>query len=169
MGNIETKDARATPFYSATRMLEYLGRYTHRVAISNNRLVGLKGGRVTFWWRDYSSGNKNKIMALDAQEFIRRFLLHILPDGFVKIRHYGILSNRGKAKLKKCREILGVVQEKADSVVGWEELYLKLTGTDPRVCPQCGRGRMAVREMLRPPYHIAPARSAYRGLNSHSP
>lgn len=91
------------PFKNATYVLEYLGRYTHKVAISNHRILKIEDGKVTFKWRDYKDNNKNKAMTLDAFEFIRRFLLHILPRSFVKIRHYGTLSNRNrKAKLKKC-------------------------------------------------------------------
>jgi Putative transposase len=74
-------------------VLDYLGRYTHRVAISNNRLIRLENGRVTFLWKDYRAGNKQKSMTLDAGEFIRRYLLHVLPSGFVRIRHFGWLAN----------------------------------------------------------------------------
>jgi hypothetical protein len=80
------------PFGSPDQMLDYLGRYTHRVAISNHRQVSLVDGKATFRWRDYKDGNKRKRMTLDAHEFIRRFLLHVLPHGFVRIRHYGFLA-----------------------------------------------------------------------------
>ena len=86
----------------------YLGRYTHRVAIVNSRLVALAGGQVSFRWRDYRHHDKNKVMTLTADEFIRRFLLHALPDGFHRIRHYGFLANRHRAdKLALCRKLLG--------------------------------------------------------------
>lgn len=91
------------PFGGPDQVLDYLGRYTHRVAISNHRLVSLKDGKVTFRWRDYKDGNKQKNMTLDANEFIRRFLLHVLPGGFVRIRHYGILANpHREQKLALC-------------------------------------------------------------------
>jgi Putative transposase. len=81
------------PFKNASCVVEYLGRYTHRVAIANSRIICMKDGKVTFKWRDYKDGNKLKIMTLSANEFIRRFLIHILPDRFTKIRHYGLLGN----------------------------------------------------------------------------
>ena len=95
------------PFAGAAHVLAYLGRYTHRVAIANHRLVSFEDGEVRFRWRDYADGNKTKIMALAGEEFIRRFLLHTLPTGFVRIRHYGLLGNRCRhAKLTRCRTLL---------------------------------------------------------------
>jgi len=95
------------PFGGPEYVLKYLARYTHRVAISNGRLLSLENGRVTFRWRDSRDHNQIKIMALDAVEFIRRFLLHILPSGFVKIRHFGFLSSRRRtAALALCRQRL---------------------------------------------------------------
>jgi hypothetical protein len=87
-------------FKAAATVVEYLGRYTHRVAISNNRILDCKDGNVSFKWRDYKDNNKWKVMTITAQEFIRRFLLHVLPSRFIKIRHYGILGNRNKKKVK---------------------------------------------------------------------
>lgn len=142
------------PFKKPGDVVEYLGRYTHRVALSNDRIVKFDGDRVTFRWRDSSDNNKMKLMTLDAFEFIRRFLLHVLPNGFMKIRHYGILSNRSrKTKLCRCKELLGVLDnDNADKPdrSGWQELYLKLTGIDPRVCPRCGKGKMVLKETLVP-------------------
>ena len=98
------------PFKNAETVIDYLGRYTHRVAISNERIVNLKDNRVTISYRDSADHDQIKGLTLDACEFIRRFLLHILPDGFMKVRHYGLLSNRNrKTKLKRCRELLGVL------------------------------------------------------------
>ena len=95
------------PFGGPQQVLRYLARYTHRVAISNGRLLGLENGRVRFRWRDSQHGNQIKETSLDAVEFIRRFLLHVLPSGFVKIRHFGFLSNRNrKAIIRHCRELL---------------------------------------------------------------
>jgi Putative transposase len=92
-------------------VLDYLGRYTHRVAISNDRLVRLQDAKVTFRWKDYRQGNKQKLMTLNAEEFIRRSLLHVLPSGFVRIRHFDFLANRHREiKLTLCRELLGVPQ-----------------------------------------------------------
>jgi hypothetical protein len=97
------------PFAGPAAVLAYLGRYTHRVAISNSRLIALTGDKVSFRWRDYRHLHKNKVMTLAAEEFIRRFLLHALPDGFHRIRHYGLLANRRRAdKLAQCRALLAV-------------------------------------------------------------
>jgi len=94
------------PFKSPWYVLRCLGRYTHRVAISNQRFVSLQDGKVTFSWRDYKDDNRTKLMTLEASEFIRRFLLHVLPSRFVKIRHYGILSNRNRnIKLRLCQRL----------------------------------------------------------------
>lgn len=142
------------PFSNAEKVMEYLGRYTHRVAISNERLVKLEGGQVTFRYRQRNDKDRIKLMSLDASEFIRRFLLHILPEGFVKIRHYGILSNRNrKSKLALCKKLLGVQckhenQEKHRE--SWQDLLTRLTGVDPRICPHCGKGKMILKEVFSP-------------------
>lgn len=142
------------PFKRPENLMDYLGRYTHRIALSNNRLVKLEGNQVTFNWRDSSDHNKIKRMTLEAFEFIRRFLFHVLPDRFVKIRHYGLLSNRSrKIKLLRCKELLGVFRkEKLQETpkATWEELLTRITGIDPRVCPHCGKGRMIKKEILLP-------------------
>ena len=96
------------PFDGAEGVLQYLGRYTHRIAISNNRILTAEDGTVTFRWRDYSDGNKQKTMTLKVDEFIRRYLLHVLPDRYVRIRHFGLLANRRrKDNISLCRELLG--------------------------------------------------------------
>ena len=95
------------PFAGPAHAVKYLARYTHRVAIANGRIPSFADGRVTFRWRDSAHGNKRKVMTLDAVEFIRRFLLHVLPSGFVKIRHYGFLANGVRARrLDLCRSPL---------------------------------------------------------------
>jgi len=95
------------PFCGPEHVIQYLARYTHRVAISNGRLISLQNGQVTFRWRDSADGNRQKLMTIDAVEFIRRFLLHVLPRGFVKIRHFGFLANRNRrAALSLCRTLL---------------------------------------------------------------
>lgn len=130
------------PFKNAACVVEYLGRYTHRVAISNNRIIALENGIVTFKWRDYKDNNQWKLMRLTAEEFIRRFLIHILPDRFMKIRHYGLLGNRNKTvKLARCKKLTHTpLVERLK--LSTEELLFKLTGRDITVCPQCGLGRM---------------------------
>ena len=143
------------PFRSAEAVMGYLGRYTHRVALSNDRLVKVESDRVSIRYRASADGDKMKLLTLDAMEFIRRFLLHILPERFIKIRHYGILSNRKrKRKLSRCRELLGVAtgQDNANKVgrEPWEDLLTRITGVDPKVCPQCGQGQMKLKEVLLP-------------------
>ena len=148
------------PFTSAETLIEYLGRYTHRVAISNDRLVNLEGDRVTFRYRDRKDHDTVKLMSLDAWEFIRRFLLHVLPDGFVKIRHYGILSNRNrKTKLARCKELLGGddSQEHEQGKESWQDFLTRITGHVPRICPFCGKGTMVLKEVLIPsPFPMPP-------------
>ena len=118
-------------------MLAYLGRYTHRVAIANSRLVALAGGRVSFRWRDYRHHSKNKVMTLAADEFIRRFLMHALPDGFHRIRHYGFLANRERAeKLALCRALLALADVTVP--VGDGEERRQCADRAPDICPCCG-------------------------------
>lgn len=144
------------PFSNAKHVLEYLGRYTHRVAISNNRILKLENGRVSFKWRDYRDNNKQKIMTVTAEEFIRRFLLHILPSKFVKIRHYGILSNRNRnTKLKLCKTLTGMIFKiKSASLLKLSaaELFKKLTDIDFCKCPHCNNGKMVSKFKLNPFY-----------------
>src|SRR5262252_10705006 len=130
------------PFGGPERVLDYLGRYTHRIAISNNRLIELKDGNVTFAYKDYKHGQRQKRMTLSADEFLRRFLMHVLPDGFQRIRHYGLLGNRHRAKnLTRCRELLGVVAPTTETQPDYRERYRQLTGEDPLRCPQCRVGQ----------------------------
>ena len=127
------------PFASAEKVIAYLGRYTHRVAISNNRLISLQGGRVTFRWRDYADGNKMKTMTITAEEFIRRFLLHILPSGFRKIRHYGIFAFRNKnARMALCRQLTNTPIPLP--VVPVLDYLRRILGPDFNLCPCCKRG-----------------------------
>lgn len=136
-------------FKNPEHVVEYLGRYTHRVAITNNRITDIRNGNVTFKYKDYKEQNKSKHMTIDAYEFIRRFMMHVLPDKFVKIRHYGILSNRNrKTKLRRCKELLGVPLKQLKEKKGWQELLLELTGKDPRQCPCCKTGRLVRKEIL---------------------
>jgi hypothetical protein len=134
------------PFGGPAQVLRYLGRYTHRVAISNNRLLGLEDGRVSFLWKDYQHDGAKRVMNLAAEEFIRRFLLHVLPDGFQHIRSYGLLANRYReVKLARCRQLLGTptpaCEEPAEKL-DYRERFEQLTGQSLRDCPVCGRGHM---------------------------
>jgi hypothetical protein len=131
------------PFAGPAQVLAYLGRYTHRVAIANSRLIKLDGDQVSFQWRDYRHHDKRKVMTLAAAEFIRRFLLHALPDGFHRIRHYGFLANGQRAaKLALCRQLLAVPPAAPTATpVDYRERYRQLTGRSLEICPGCG-GRM---------------------------
>ena len=138
-------------FKSPEKVVDYLGRYIHRVAISNDRIVNLEDDKVTFSYRDSADINRKKYMELDAFEFIRRFLLHVLPDRFVKIRHYGILSTRNRnTKLLKCKELFGVPTGGDEEELSWQELVFKLTGVDPTLCPHCGKGKLILCQVLDP-------------------
>jgi hypothetical protein len=140
------------PSRGPEQVLKYLARYTHRVAISNSRLSALEGDEVEFLWKDYAHKGKPKTMRLKAVEFIRRFLLHVLPAGFVRIRHYGFLANRVcHEKLARCRELLGLVPV-AEPVT--PDPYAEPEETtegqpEAHVCPSCGQGRMVIVEILR--------------------
>jgi len=131
------------PFAGPAQVLAYLGRYTHRVAIANSRLVALAGGKVSFRWRDYRHHGKLKLMTLAVDEFIRRFLLHTLPDGFHRLRHYGVLANGHRAaKLAQCRSLLAAPDPPPPpSATDYRERYCQLTGRSLDICPACG-GRM---------------------------
>jgi len=135
------------PFAGPAQVLDYVGRYTHRVAISNNRLVSMDGGQVSFQWKDYRDDNRQKTMTLPAEEFIRRFLIHVLPNGFHRIRYYGFLSNCHRArKLERCRELLRMapVEPAADPPADYRDHFEALTGQSLRDCPHCHVGTMVV-------------------------
>jgi len=132
------------PFNGPDRVLDYLGRYTHRVAIANHRIVKVEAGQVTFRYRDRCDGDKCKLMTIAAQEFIRRFLLHVIPDSYKRIRHYGFLANRcKKQELVRCRDLLGLCPDLPPiPTETMQEKMLRLTGVDVTVCPCCKQGRM---------------------------
>jgi hypothetical protein len=146
------------PFAGPEQVIEYLGRYTHRVAISNHRIVSVKDGKVTFRYKDYRDGNSQKLMTLDATEFLRRFCLHILPQRFVKIRHYGFLSSRRKATELPALQgkVTGSKSTEPNQTIGtkkkltWQEISRKRLNFDPDVCPCCQKGRMQPIEILPP-------------------
>jgi Putative transposase len=119
------------PFGGPEQVLAYLARYTHRVAIANSRLISLSNGKVRFTWKDYRQSSKSKLMTLDANEFIRRFLLHALPDGFRRIRHYGFLANGGRSdSLAFCHQLLDTRNASANSKSAPDH--------SKAVCPECG-------------------------------
>jgi len=134
------------PFAGPQQVLDYIGRYTHRVAISNPRILNVEHGNVTFTYRDRRNNNTLKTMTLNAKEFIRRFLLHVLPDGFVRIRHFGFLSNRYKKEnIQQCREIIEYSEQLPEpSEKNTKEHLLELTGIDITLCPGCKTGSMIV-------------------------
>jgi Putative transposase/Transposase zinc-binding domain len=140
------------PFAGPQQVLDYVGRYTHRVAISNNRLIDIDNGQGQFHWKDYRDNSQIKVMDLKADEFIRRFLLHVLPEGFQRIRYYGFLANRDRRKkLALCRQLLGMqTSSQTTSVKDYRERYQELTGRSLTLCPRCQRGQMVIVESLPP-------------------
>jgi hypothetical protein len=150
------------PFAGPQQVLDYLGRYTHRVAISNNRLLDIAQGNVRFCYKDYRHDAQQKTMTLQAQEFIRRFLLHVLPEGFQRIRYYGFLANRYREqKLARCRELLGMPAPEptaSKASMDYHDRYEELTGSSLWQCPVCHQGRMLMIEILprSPLRHLTP-------------
>jgi len=134
------------PFDGAKGVIQYLGRYTHRIAISNNRILTVRDGNVSFLWRDYADDNRQKTMTLKASEFIRRFLLHVLPDRYVRVRHFGLLANRNrKNNIALCRKILGggkTVTKKNVRQETWQEQLFRICSIDVTTCPVCHKGKM---------------------------
>ena len=132
------------PFAGPQQVLEYLGRYTHRVAISNNRILCIDNGRITFTYRDRQRNNEIKKITLDADEFIRRFLLHVLPKGLMKIRYFGFLSHTNKKEqiplIRKLIDPQATLPMKINESIN--EMMLRLTGIDISCCPQCKKGKM---------------------------
>jgi len=146
------------PFAGPEHVFAYLSRYTHKVAISNSRLVAMTDGSITFLARDNHNTAKKRTVTVTAQEFIRRFLLHVLPARFIKIRHYGLMaSTNARTKLQIARELLEQARPQAPEskpassslqpARTWQEIFLHVTGVDLTVCPQCGKGRL-VRQPL---------------------
>ncbi|MDZ7672851.1 MAG: IS91 family transposase [Halanaerobiales bacterium] len=144
-------------FANPEAVIEYLGRYINKVAISNHRIIKMEDGKVTFRYKDYSDDAKKKYMTLDVFEFIRRFLLHLLPKRFVRIRYYGILCHRyRKRNLLFCRYLLNVYIKRVDNSnlkESWQDILFRLTGKDLTVCPKCG-GNMVSADNL---YFIRPS------------
>jgi hypothetical protein len=135
-------------FASPLRVIEYLGNYTHRVAIAESRLVKQSRSTVSFTYKDYADDGRKKCMTLNSVEFIRRFLLHVLPTGFMRIRHYGFLSNSGRKKgLQRCADIFATLRQKRDDAKNkvkqpWNSRVKEQTGFDPLLCKKCGKAVM---------------------------
>jgi Putative transposase/Transposase zinc-binding domain len=142
------------PFDGVQGVLQYLGRYTHRIAISNHRILSIRHSEVSFLWRDYADHNCQKTMTLKANEFIRRFLLHVLPSRYVRIRHFGLLANRKrKDAIALCRKILGDAQpltQQNSRKETWQEQLFRICGVDVTLCPVCRKGRMYMVALLLP-------------------
>jgi len=140
------------PFGSPRQVLAYLARYTHRVAISNPRLVRLEGEEVTFTWKDYAQGQRIREMTISGEEFLRRFLLHVLPDRFVRIRYYGLLANRHREEvLALCREVIPGAPIRPKLVKSdWQSLLQSLIGLDLSRCEVCGKTALRLVEELAP-------------------
>lgn len=153
------------PFGGPAQVLKYLARYTHRVAIANQRLLSLENGQVTFHWKDYARGGRPGAMTLEATEFIRRFLLHVLPSGFVRIRYFGFLANRFRARnLALCRELLdqrptAAAERRPQALAGTDAPSRDMTA---RRCPLCQEGRMRILQELEPQRAVVPPNVPYR-------
>jgi hypothetical protein len=138
------------PFGGPAQVLDYLGRYTHRVAITNHRLIAFQNGKVSFQWRDRKKGDRIRSMTLDGEQFIRRFLIHILPQGFAKIRYFGFLANRQRrVRLPLCRRLLNALPPDVDlKIKDWKARYQALTQESLDICPACRMGRMHLAQFL---------------------
>ncbi len=137
------------PFAGPEQVLDYLGRYTHRVALSNHRLVDHAEGRVRFRWRDDADHDRVKVMTMETDEFLRRFLLHVVPRGFMRIRHFGLLANRTRrGMLAQCRALLGQPPPETAPPASVAQLVHRLVGVDLARCPVCGEGRMHITTLI---------------------
>ena len=160
------------PFASDSCVLKYLARYTHRVAISNRRLLDLADGQVRFQYKDYAAGQQTKVMSLATEEFMRRFLMHTLPTGFVRIRYYGFLANRYRQdNLQLCRQLLGVSnsygeQGDTNDTKSPDELAPEII---MERCPVCERGTLLTTHIIDPTHRLYPRRPHFRGRRCHIP
>ena len=141
-----------SPFGGPPYVVQYLGRYVNRVAISNRRLRALQDGQVSFEYKDYRDGGISKIMTVAVDEFIRRFLLHVVPPGFQRIRYYGFLANCHRARqLQLCRKLLATpASELLPSLRDCQNLERLLTAPKQRLCPHCGIGVLVIIQRLAP-------------------
>ena len=143
------------PFGGHEQVVEYLGRYTHKVAISNHRLLNIDASGVMFRWRDYRD-NKEKIMTLQGQEFLRRFCMHILPKRFVRIRHFGILSSTRRKELRDIQRLLGLNPPEKRIKKEWKQICKEHLNYNPDVCPCCGEGKMITIKIIPPNFRGPP-------------
>lgn len=145
------------PFAGPEQVLEYLGRYTHRSAISNERLVSAEADSVRFRYKDYAHGERRKIMQLEPIEFLRRFALHVLPRGFNRIRHYGLLANRSKrALLARARMALEAPVQASAAPESVRALWQRIAGVDIERCPHCRIGTLRLIQILAPQTRLPP-------------
>ncbi len=148
------------PLSGPEQVLEYLARYTHRVALSNDRLLSVNADEVRLRFRDRTHGNARRVMRLPAQEFLRRFLLHVLPAGFKRIRHYGLTANRSKAtQLAACRAALHVPSTAPAQAESAETFLIRLAGRDVRRCRCCPNGRLIIVQQLPRPMRLPDLRA----------
>lgn len=137
-------------FKSSESVIEYLSKYTHRIAISNHRIISVENGNVSFSYKDYADGNKKKVMTLSVMNFMRHFLIHVVPPRFVRIRYYGVLSNSTKRnQISKCREYFRVKEIKRTRKK-WFEIYKTVTGIDVFECRECHKGRLVKCKIIKP-------------------
>jgi Putative transposase/Transposase zinc-binding domain len=160
------------PFGGPAQVIDYLGRYTHRVAISNHRLLNLENDRVSFSWKDYRHGGVTKTLSLDALEFLRRFLLHVLPSGFVRIRYFGFLANcQAQEKIARCRQLLNLAPATLllpAPPADYRTFFHQLTGKALDLCPLCQKGRLVRVELLHSAFP-PPSRSPPAANRAHPP
>jgi hypothetical protein len=150
-------------FRNKSSVIEYLARYTHRIAISNHRIISVNNGMVSFSYRDYKDGNNEKVECIEATAFMRRFMLHIVPYRFVRIRYFGIISHRNKKKaIAACREFYAVDKLPECSSRDWRELFFIKTERDSRKCPECGTGRLFTKEIIPAIRYRAPPAVPFR-------
>lgn len=131
-------------FNNPLSVIKYLSKYTHRIAMSNHRINKVENDHVYFTYKDYKDQNKKKVLCLPLEVFMKRFLYHVVPKGFVRIRYYGLYAHRNKKKaIEECSEAFGFFTEEVDDVTGlsWQELFKKITGNDVTVCPYCKKGK----------------------------
>jgi hypothetical protein len=148
------------PLSGPEQVLEYLARYTHRVALSNDRLVSVNSEEVCLRFRDRAHGNARRLMRLPSHEFLRRFLLHVLPAGFKRIRHYGLTANRSKTtQLAACRAALHAVAPAPPQVESADAFLIRLTGRDVHRCPHCSYGRLVIVQQLPRPMRLPDLRA----------
>jgi hypothetical protein len=144
-------------FEGRDSVIEYLARYTHKIAISNHRIISLDNHVVTFKYKDYKDGNQEKVAHMDVFSFMRRFMLHVVPHRFVRIRYFGILSHRNKKKaIQACREFYSIKKQREQIPQDWRVIYLKKTGKNSMQCPHCNNGKLILKEQIQPIHYRAP-------------